>query len=73
MPVSPELTSKSLQLNLATTSLLQVSIALEDPFDSQALDNIFADEALLEARLVCAASNLFIVLLLATQPFWYPL
>ena len=41
-----------MQLNFAITSLLHISIALEDPFDPQVLDGVFVDEALLEAKLV---------------------
>ena len=42
----------AMQLNFAITSLLHISIALEDPFDPQVLDGVFVDEALLEAKLV---------------------
>lgn len=42
-----------LQLNLAFVGLLNVSLALEDPFDNQGLDGIYVDEALFEAEQVC--------------------
>jgi len=41
------------QLNLALVGLLNVSLALEDPFDNQGLDGIYVDEALFEAEQVC--------------------
>lgn len=41
-----------LQLNLALVGLLNVSLALEDPFDNQGLDGIYVDEALFEAEQV---------------------
>ena len=41
-----------LQLNLAFVGLLNVSLALEDPFDNQGLDGIYVDEALFEAEQV---------------------
>jgi len=47
------------QLNLALVGLLNVSLALEDPFDNQGLDGIYVDEALFEAEQVC----IFILLL----------
>lgn len=37
-------------LNLAFVGLLNVSLALEDPFDNQGLDGIYVDEALFEAE-----------------------
>ncbi|KAL3157101.1 hypothetical protein ABBQ38_001347 [Trebouxia sp. C0009 RCD-2024] len=37
-------------LNLALVGLLNVSLALEDPFDNQGLDGIYVDEALFEAE-----------------------
>jgi hypothetical protein len=40
------------QLNLALVGLLNVSLALEDPFDNQGLDGIYVDEALFEAEQV---------------------
>ena len=43
-----------LQLNLALVGLLNVSLALEDPFDNQGLDGIYVDEALFEAEQVRA-------------------
>ena len=42
-----------MQLNLALVGLLNVSLALEDPFDNQGLDGIYVDEALFEAEQVC--------------------
>ena len=51
---------RAVQLNFAITSLLHISIALEDPFDPQVLDGVFVDEALLEAKLVRALSMLHI-------------
>ena len=42
----------ALQLNLAFVGLLNVSLALEDPFDNQGLDGIYVDEALFEAEQV---------------------
>lgn len=44
--------SACLQLNLALVGLLNVSLALEDPFDNQGLDGIYVDEALFEAEQV---------------------
>lgn len=44
-----------MQLNLALVGLLNVSLALEDPFDNQGLDGIYVDEALFEAEQVCLA------------------
>ena len=41
-----------LQINLALVGLLNVSLALEDPFDNQGLDGIYIDEALFEAEQV---------------------
>lgn len=41
-----------MQLNLALVGLLNVSLALEDPFDNQGLDGIYVDEALFEAEQV---------------------
>jgi len=46
------------QLNLALVGLLNVSLALEDPFDNQGLDGIYVDEALFEAEQVCIHSFL---------------
>lgn len=43
-----------LQINLALVGLLNVSLALEDPFDNQGLDGIYIDEALFEAEQVSA-------------------
>lgn len=48
-----------MQLNLALVGLLNVSLALEDPFDNQGLDGIYVDEALFEAEQV----RIFILLL----------
>ena len=45
-----------LQSNQAVMILYSVTVALEDPFDSQGLDAIFIDEALEEARQVQALS-----------------
>lgn len=56
--VRPEVSSVSwqnalcLQINLALVGLLNVSLALEDPFDNQGLDGIYIDEALFEAEQV---------------------
>ena len=50
------------QLNLALVGLLNVSLALEDPFDNQGLDGIYVDEALFEAEQVlppCCLSDLY--------------
>lgn len=33
-------------------AIVSLTLALEDPFDSQGLDSIFVDEALIEARQV---------------------
>lgn len=44
------------QLNLSLVGLLNVSIALEDPFDNQGLDGIYIDEALFEAEQVRLAA-----------------
>lgn len=41
-----------MQLNQAIMGVYNVTLALEDPFNSQGLDAIFVDEALEEARLV---------------------
>ena len=43
-----------LQLHAALVSLLNVSIALEDPWDNQGLDGIYIDESLFEAEQVRA-------------------
>ena len=48
--------SACMQLNLALVGLLNVSLALEDPFDNQGLDGIYVDEALFEAEQVCFVS-----------------
>ncbi len=61
-----------MQLNLALVGLLNVSLALEDPFDNQGLDGIYVDEALFEAEqvhifmwLLCLSCNMAILPLLS--------
>lgn len=64
-----------MQLNLALVGLLNVSLALEDPFDNQGLDGIYVDEALFEAEqvhifmwLLCLLFNMAVLTLLSCLP-----
>ena len=63
---------RCVQLNLAVVGLLNVSLALEDPFDNQGLDGIYVDEALFEAEqvrifmlLLCLSCDMAILPLLS--------
>lgn len=45
------------QLSIALLGLLNLSLALEDPFDNQGMDGIYIDEALYEVEQVGGGVN----------------
>ena len=52
LPIAESPMCWHVQQNQAIMAIFNVAVALEDPFNSQGLDSIFVDEALVEARQV---------------------